>query len=183
MTACTQIVTAVPEPSTPLPTRHFHVVAGEVGYAASVADEVEQGSGGYVIANYAYALSAWFEPRAYAGMVLTYFDGLDGCEGYMPSCEVTAQIGIVGVKGRLIVPIPWVAPFVELGIGTSIGAMRTLTPQHAIELVGITYHVPIGLGLALGPNHNTTVALNLLLHPIEHQWENLIGVGFAFALP
>jgi len=63
-------------------------------------------------------------------------------------------------------PIPWFGPFLGLGIGVSAGSLVTQVDGLANErLKGLTYHIPVSLGFAIGRNHAFEVALSALYHP------------------
>jgi hypothetical protein len=80
----------------------------------------------------------------------------------------------------LTIPIPYIAPFIEVGIGASFGAMRTRTPTTDEKLAGVTYHIPVGIGLSLGEDHNWDVGFSYLVHPTEKRFDGAIALGFSF---
>ena len=71
-------------------------------------------------------VASWFELRPYAGFILTNSNGKDLNDN--PTNEkAETKAFLLGGKVRVRAPIPWVAPYVEIGIGTSIGKFETLT--------------------------------------------------------
>jgi hypothetical protein len=142
-------------------------------------DSDADGQGGFGEVEYVYAPVEWATPRAYAGLLLTGANG--DCQ--LTPCDVSAKIGFLGVKGRLLAPIPYVAPFFELGFGASVGSMSTRAGGIVdIERSGIMYHVPITLGLALGEHHEFELSLQYLTHPEQRQVGAALAIGFGFPL-
>jgi hypothetical protein len=88
----------------------------------------------------------------------------------------------VGAKGRLALPIPWVAPFLETGIGVSIGSLRTLTPDEDRERKGLAFHIPFAIGLAIGPEHRFEIAFGYYFHPAVKQFDGAVAFGISFPL-
>jgi hypothetical protein len=94
------------------------------------------------------------------------------------SQQVTSKIGFLGAKGRFTIPIPYIAPFIELGAGLSIGVLRTKTDSTDEHTVGPAVHIPLTLGLALGGHHEFELEFLYLFHPNERQVGGAIGIGF-----
>ena len=91
-------------------------------------------------------IASWFELRPYAGLILTSSNGKDLYEN--PTNEkAESKALLLGGKARVRAPIPWVAPYIEIGIGTSIGKFETFTAFDNINKSGIIYHIPFSLGL------------------------------------
>jgi len=119
-----------------------------------------RGTGAYAEAEYIFRLAHWFTPRLYAGALLTAPDSNCGA-GVVP-CDVSAKIFFVGAKFRLMAPIPYVGPFIELGFGASAGHISTRSGyQVNVTGDGIMYHLPVALGLALGGRHQFEIALSV----------------------
>lgn len=95
---------------------------------------------------------------------------------------MSAKAGFLGAKLRLTIPIPYVAPFLEAGLGTTFGEMSTRTASVDEHFAGVTYHIPIGLGLALGKEHNFEVMFSYLFHPAQKQVAGAIAAGMAFKI-
>lgn len=162
-----------------MPPQFVAIEAG-LGLSSPYSDDMSTGEGFYAQGEYVLVPSAWFSPRAYAGTLFTFSSPDDYCREHDIHCEVSAKIGFLGAKGRLTIPIPYIAPFIELGIGASIGAMRTRTPSTNESLAGITYHIPLGIGLSVGKDHNWDVAFSYLFHPTEKRFDGAFAIGFSF---
>ena len=89
---------------------------------------------------------------------------------------------LLGGKARVRAPIPWVAPYVEIGIGTSIGKFETLTAFDNIDKVGIIYHIPFAFGLELGKNNNVDLGFTYYFQPSVEQFVGAFSVGITFPL-
>ena len=125
-----------------------------------------QGLGIYAGFEFALLPSRWFSPRAYAGLLVASADE-NSCNGAAVPCHVSAQIGVLGIKGRLTIPIPYVAPFIETGVGMSVGAMSTHTVDIDKRLSGVAYNIPFSLGLSfgIGQRRFMELAFAFLYHP------------------
>jgi hypothetical protein len=139
-------------------------VAGGLGGSFTLVDGANgTGSGGYVAVELLSPTYEWATGSLYSGVLLTRPEG-DCGPGVFP-CDLSAGIFFLGAKGRLVAPIPWVAPFFELGVGISIG--RTTTLNGAVveaEAKGFIPHWLWGLGLALGPHNEFSLSLQYLEH-------------------
>ncbi|WP_236545528.1 hypothetical protein [Tenacibaculum maritimum] len=89
---------------------------------------------------------------------------------------------LLGGKARVRAPIPWVTPYIEIGIGTSIGKFETLTVFDNIEKSGIIYHIPLSFGLELGKNNNVDLGFAYYLQPSIEQYAGAFAVGITFPL-
>jgi len=159
------------------------LLGASIGLGQNVAttNDAPDGTGFYGAAEYVVIMSRLFSPRAYSGLLLTH-PNPEGCRTQNGPCDVSAKMGFLGAKARFSVPIPYVAPFVELGLGTSFGAITTVTPSTTRETRGITYHIPAAFGLSLGPAHNFDVAFLFLIHPREKQVNGGATIGLAFKI-
>jgi len=157
----------------------LHWVGGDLGYGISSPydDSATLGTGVLAMGQYAYRASSWVEPRGYAGLLLTFPDD-EACLPTTAECEVTSKIGFLGAKGRFTIPIPYIAPFIELGVGLSLGVLKTKTESTDEYTAGAAVHIPFTLGLALGEHHEYEVEFLYLFHPNERQAGGGIGVGF-----
>lgn len=157
-------------------------VAGGLGGSFTLVDDANgTGSGGYVAVEVLSPTYEWVTGSLYGGLFLTWPEG-DCGPGVVP-CDLSASIFFLGVKGRVVAPISWVAPFLELGVGISIG--RTTTRNGAVveaEAKGFIPHWLWGLGLAIGPNNEFSLSLQFLEHTRGQQSCALLGAGFAFPL-
>jgi|TARA_B110000908_G_scaffold170604_1_gene230674 hypothetical protein len=126
-------------------------------------------------------VASWFELRPYAGFILTNSNGKDLNDN--PTNEkAETKAFLLGGKVRVRAPIPWVAPYVEIGIGTSIGKFETLTAFDNIDKSGIIYHIPFSIGLELGKNNNVDLGFTYYFQPSVEQYVGAIAVGITFPL-
>ncbi|WP_179319444.1 hypothetical protein [Winogradskyella helgolandensis] len=124
---------------------------------------------------------SWFELRPYAGVIITNSNGKDLNNN--PTDEIAeSKAFLLGGKARLRAPIPWVAPYLELGIGTSIGKFQTFTYYYDIDKGGIIYHIPIAFGLELGKNNNVDVGFTYYSQPSVKQFVGAMAVGITIPL-
>ncbi|HET7788890.1 MAG TPA: hypothetical protein VFL36_23140 [Myxococcales bacterium] len=143
-------------------------IAAGLGLAApqrqNGQDVSGSGIGGYAEVEYIIRLNDWFTPRAYSGLLLTSPQA--DCGAGVTPCDVSAKIVFAGGKFRLMAPIPYVGPFLELGLGSSLGRISTRSGRAVdVTYSGLTYHVPVTLGLALGRRHEFELAFQYLFHP------------------
>ncbi|WP_318308274.1 hypothetical protein [Flagellimonas crocea] len=125
--------------------------------------------------------ASWVEFRPYAGIILTSSNGKD-LNGDPTTEKAESKAFLLGGKTRIKAPIPWVAPYAEIGIGTSIGKFRTNTFFDDIEKSGIIYHIPFSVGLELGRNNNVDLGLSYFYQPSVEQFAGAFAVGLAFPL-
>ena len=126
-------------------------------------------------------VTSWFELRPYAGLILTNSNGKDLNDN--PTDEkAESKAFLLGGKARVRAPIPWVAPYVEIGIGTSIGKFETFTAFNNIDKSGIIYHIPFSLGLELGRNNNVDLGFTYYFQPSVEQYVGAFAVGITFPL-
>lgn len=126
-------------------------------------------------------VTSWFELRPYAGLILTSSNGKDLNDN--PTNEkAESKAFLLGGKARLRAPIPWVAPYLELGIGTSIGKFETFTYYDYIDKGGIIYHIPFAFGLELGKNNNVDLGFTYYFQPSVKQFVGAMAVGITFPL-
>ena len=89
---------------------------------------------------------------------------------------------MLGGKTRIRIPIPWVAPYVEIGMGASIGKYRTQTAVDDIDKSGIIHHIPISFGVELGKNNNVDLGLAYYFQPSVEQYVGALAVGITFPM-
>ncbi|CAC9974198.1 outer membrane beta-barrel protein [Flavobacterium panici] len=142
--------------------------------------EIIDGSGFYAQGEYVVGLTSWFSLRPYAGIIITSTN--ENLEKNPENYKVTTKAFSLGGKVRICAPIPWVAPFVEGGIGTSIGSFETYIPDVNIKKNGMVFDIPFSFGLALGPKNNIDVAFTYLFHPAADQFSGAVAAGFSFPL-
>ncbi len=151
------------------------------GLAAPYEDIDIYGSGFYAQAEYVLGMTKWFGLRPYAGLILTSPDKTNTKEEYS-EYKVTSNAFLLGGKARLAAPIPWVAPYLELGVGISAGSFTTFTPNTDIKKNGVLMHIPITTGLALGREHNVELAFTYYYHPAADQFSGAMAVGLSFPI-
>src|SRR5690606_10868170 len=127
------------------------------------------GTGFYAQGEYVLSPATWVDFRPYAGFIFTKMSK-DDAEIVQAGYRSTANAVLLGGKTRITAPIPWVAPYIEVGIGASIGSFETFTPNTQIDDSGIFAHIPFSLGLELGPNHNVNLEFTYYFHPSLKQY-------------
>ncbi len=154
-----------------------------IGYGLSAPyDDVDIVSPGfYLQGEYVFAISKWFDIRPYAGLILTKSNGKDLNQN-PTTYETTSNAFLIGGKARVTAPIPWVAPYLETGIGASIGSFTTYTPFDDMDKNGLVLHIPFSLGLELGPKHNFNLAFTYYFQPSIRQFVGAAAFGFTFPL-
>jgi hypothetical protein len=160
-------------------TPHVLGVTAGLGFSLPIDDTIDaNGNGAFGEVEYIYQRLEWLTPRAYAGVVLTW---PEDC-GDNP-CDVSSKIGFVGIKGRLLAPIPYLAPFIELGVGASLGSLTTRVATLVdVEESGLMYHIPFTLGLVLGKSREVELSFKYLFHPAQEQFNGAVALGFTFPL-
>ena len=159
-------------------------INAQIGYGISVPynsiDEVAD-NGFFAQGEIVLKVASWIELRPYAGFILTNSNGKDLNDN--PTNEkAESKAFLLGGKARVRAPIPWVAPYVEIGIGTSIGKFETLTAFDNIEKSGIIYHIPFSIGLELGKNNNVDLGFSYYFQPSVQQFAGAFAVGLTFPL-
>lgn len=126
-------------------------------------------------------VTSWFELRPYAGLIFTNSNGKDINDN--PTTEmVETKAFLVGGKTRVRAPIPWVAPYIEIGIGSSVGKFETFTAYDVVDKGGIVYHIPFSLGLELGKNNNVDLGFAYYFQPSVKQYVGAFAVGVTIPL-
>lgn len=156
----------------------------QIGYGLSIPtntiDEVVN-DGFFAQGELVLKIKSWVEFRPYAGFIITNSTGKDINDN--PTYEIAeSKALLLGGKTRLRAPIPWVAPYIELGIGTSIGKFRTYTYLDDIDKTGIIFHVPFSFGLELGKNNNVDLGFVYYIEPTVEQYAGAFAVGITFPL-
>jgi len=159
-------------------------INAQIGYGLSVpynsvADVVDDGF--FLQGEYVISPTSWFDTKAYAGFILTNSNGRDIDNN--PTIEgAEAKAVLIGAKARVRAPIPWVAPYIEIGVGASIGKFETVTVFNTISENGLLYHIPFSLGLELGPNHNVDIGLAYYYHQKVEQYVGAFALGVSIPL-
>lgn len=150
-----------------------------VGLVMTDDETAISGSGFYAQGEYVYNVLSWVGLRPYVGVVFASGESEDyGTERY----EVKQNALLLGGKARITVPIPYVAPFIESGIGFSLGEFKTYTPTADNEKKGLQLHIPVIMGLAIGRNHNYELKFVYYVHPNVEQISGGISIGFSFPI-
>ena len=149
-----------------------------LGVTAPYQEQVDYyGTGFYVQGEFVLSPAKWIDFRPYAGYISTKMDKDEvGMSGY----QSTAKAILLGGKTRITAPIPWVAPYAEIGIGASIGSFENTTPYTNLEESGIISHIPFSLGLALGPKHNVNLEFTYYFHNSLEQFAGAAAFGLSF---
>lgn len=126
-------------------------------------------------------ITSWLDVRPYAGAVFAKTN-TDDKEPNEPDYKSDTNAFLIGAKVRIKAPIPWVAPFIELGYGASIGSFRTFTPNDNIDKSGVIGHVPFSIGLELGPKHNVDLAFTYYYQNSVRQFAGAFAVGLKIPL-
>ncbi|TDU34312.1 outer membrane protein with beta-barrel domain [Gelidibacter sediminis] len=138
-------------------------------------------SGFFLQGEYILKAASWVEFRPYAGLIITNSNGKDLNEN--PTNEkAETKAFLMGGKARLRAPIPWVAPYVEIGIGTSIGKFETYTAYTNIHKSGIIYHIPFAFGLEFGRDHNFDLGFTYYFQPTVEQYAGALAFGISIPL-
>ena len=82
------------------------------------------GSGFYLQGEYVFTLAKWIDVRTYAGVILTKTNAERNKQNGT-SFKSSANAFLLGAKTRIIAPIPWIAPYIEIGIGASFGSFTS----------------------------------------------------------
>lgn len=165
------------------PAEHRVEILGGLGISLPGGSAYKgRGQGGFAQAEYVFRPYSAVSPRLYAGALVT-FPERDSC-GTPSLCDVEAQIAFLGAKLRLMAPIPYVGPYLELGLGMSVGNVRTLDGPMLDETSrGVTFHVPLAIGVAIGRHHEYDFAFSYLFHLDIQHVGGAVAFGFGFAVP
>ena len=139
-------------------------IKGWIGFGSSTSNyeeenpEIIDGFGFYTQGEYIIGLTKWFSVRPYAGAIFTSTDEnkYKNPQGY----KVETNAFLLGTKVRICAPISWVAPFIETGVGASIGSFETYTNCVNEKKSGVVAHIPIGFGLSVGPKNNIEIGFS-----------------------
>ena len=126
-------------------------------------------------------VASWFEMRPYVAFIWTNSNGKD-LNGNTTNERAESKALLLGGKARVRAPIPWIAPYAEIGIGTSIGKFETFTTFDEIDRTGIIYHVPFSFGFELGRNNNVDLGFAYYFQPSVEQYAGAFAVGLTFPL-
>jgi hypothetical protein len=182
------MIAASPTPRSAQERADVQVAVG-LGYSFPTKGELAGGGlGGSLLVNYAFAPMNWGGGRAYAGGIVTSPDA-ESCSTGVDPCAVSSQIAVFGAKVRLLVPIPYVGPFLEVGAGASVGAIETrLGPFGTFRPVdedhaGVMFHIPVSVGLAFGARHQHEASFVYFAHPGRNHVAGALQLGVGFSWP
>lgn len=149
---------------------------------SSPIDAVDySGTGFYAQGEYVWSLTSWMDLRPYAGLILTRMTE-EPTWPYQAGDRSTANAFLFGGKARYTIPIPWVAPYMEIGLGGSMGTFETVTPKTNIKESGLIAHIPFSLGLELGPQHNVNIEFTYYFVPAVKQFAGAAAIGLSFPI-
>lgn len=152
-----------------------------IGQSTPYEDIDVTGSGLFVQGELVLTAASWIDFRPYAGLIFTKPDKQENPE-IDPSFKSTANAFMTGLKTRLRAPIPWVAPYFEIGAGLSIGSFETITANVSIDKSGVLFHMPISIGLEIGRNHNFDLGITFNYHNAARQFSGATLIGFTFPI-
>ncbi|PWB22427.1 hypothetical protein [Flavobacterium sp. HTF] len=161
-------------------------IKASIGFGSSTSHyeeenpEIIDGFGFYTQGEYVIGITRWFSVRPYLGAIFTSTDEdkIKNPQGY----KVETNAFFLGTKVRLCAPIPWVAPFVETGIGASIGSFETYTEYVNEKKNGVVAHIPIGFGLAVGRKNNIELGVSFYGNLTSKQSFGGFTAGYSFPL-
>jgi hypothetical protein len=159
-------------------------INAQIGYGMSspynsVAEIANDGF--FMQGEYVLTVASWFELRPYAGLILTSSNGKDMNDN--PTDEkAESKAFLVGGKARVRAPIPWVAPYVEIGVGGSIGKFETFTAFTNVNKNGFVYHIPFTFGLELGRNNDVDLSFCYYFQPTVEQFVGAFAIGISIPL-
>jgi hypothetical protein len=165
------------------PDRAFAMTGGlAIAFPTRTATGNAYGAGGMLMGEYVKWPGNWFSPRAYAGVLLAG-PSATSCDAGVSPCDVSENLFFLGGKFRLLLPIPYVGPFLELGLGASAGHSAAHVGQSIdVQKNGVFLDVPFALGLALGAEHRFQLSFQYLFHPGHDVAGGAISIGYDFSI-
>ncbi len=152
-----------------------------LGLVAPSEDFDIDSDGFYLQGEYVIGIKSWFGIRPYAGVIFSSGEA----ENRLPNERdyfIKSNAFLIGVKSRICAPIPYVAPYLEVGIGGSIGSFETYTPNTDKQRKGIISHIPFALGLAIGKHHSFEMEFTYYYHNAVDQFSGAFALGYTFSL-
>jgi hypothetical protein len=159
-------------------------INAQVGYGLSapnnsVDDIVDDGF--FAQAELVLKAASWVEFRPYAGFILTSSNGKD-LDGNPTQEKAESKAFLLGGKTRVRAPIPWVAPYAEIGFGASIGKFETRTAFDNIDKSGLIYHIPLSFGLEVGRKNEFDLGFAYYFQPSVEQYAGAFAFGITFPI-
>ncbi len=140
-------------------------------------EETITGSGLYLQGEYVFEFNKWFDLRPYTGFLYARTNTNDEVfDDYGYKANATALL--IGGKARLTIPIPWVAPYIESGLGSSLGYYETYTAYWDINNIGIFAHIPLAFGVKVGRKHNIDIGFQYYIQSGVEQISGAFSIGF-----
>lgn len=158
--------------------KYINASAG-LGLCAPYDESDAIGTGFYAQGEYVWNLTGWFGIRPYAGVIAA---SGESDQNDMQEWKIKSNAALLGAKVRVAAPIPYVAPFIESGLGMSIGSFETYTPGTNIKKNGALLHIPLSLGLAIGRKHDYEVKFTYYYHESAKQFSGAAAFGISFPL-
>jgi len=138
------------------------------------------GTGFFLEGQYVVHTKSWFKPIAYGGLEYTS-PSSESCSGLFIPCEVSSKSLFVGGKIRLMAPIPYIAPYFEIGVGGSFGSFKVHVSNVDRQDSGVFFHIPMSIGIAVGKNHSTEIVFTYLFYPSIDLTNGAFAVGIQLA--
>ncbi len=159
-------------------------INASVGFGIVSPNDTEtsvDGGGFYAQGEYVWCPRSWFGVIPYAGVVIASAESEEK-DANKEVYNLKANAALLGTKIRLAAPIPYVAPFMEVGVGVSVGSFYTYTKQDHYSKNGLLMHVPFSFGLALGRKHNFEFKYVYYYHESVRQTLGAAAFGISFPL-
>jgi hypothetical protein len=157
-------------------------ISAGIGASFPSSEHNVLGVGGSVVYERRLASPHWAGVRLYAGGFFSRTDR-NRCPASVQPCSVSSQIAVGGAKLRLLAPIPYVAPYFEIGAGLSAGSIRTQVAAFGrfsaidVDQSGVLFHLPVGLGIAFGRHHQHKLSVDYFVHPYRDHIAGTLSVG------
>ena len=173
------------------PTEGSAQAAGDVrlagGLGISFAPDARDGLGlgASLVADYPLVPAVWGGIRLYAGGFASATEE-SSCPGSVEPCSISSTLAVLGTKVRLLVPIPYVGPYFEVGLGASAGSLETrIGPSGTLDGIderhsGLMLHVPFSVGLAFGARHQHALSFDYFAHPGRDHVAGAFALGIGF---
>ncbi len=164
-----------------MPKKEINVQIG-AGFSSAYEGQSEVFSQGfYAQGEFILKGASWFELRPYLGFITTSSDGTD-IYGFLTEEKAETKAALLGAKVRVRIPIPWVAPYIEAGAGTSIGSFETITAKDSIIGSGMVFHIPFSFGLEIGRNYKVDLGAKYYFQSTVDQFAGAVSLGFTFPI-